>query len=98
MTFYKILKPTKQRQFKRDIFGFDIETYDDNKKFLCASIYSDNPRLCKTFFSKKEIIKFIQKPEFRGSYISATNLGFDYFGTFYGQTEENYADLLFICC
>lgn len=78
----KSLKPTKQRFFKKKIFGFDIETYDDNKEFLLASVYSEDFQ--KFYYSKSELIHDLKKNRiFRDSYIFATNLSFDFFGTFF---------------
>jgi len=69
----------KVRKIK--LFGYDIETYDNNKSFLCGSIVGDG--YCKTFYSKDEVKKEIQNNRiFRNSYICATNLMFDFFGTF----------------
>jgi hypothetical protein len=80
----RALCPTKQKLFKKKIFGFDIETYDNNKEFLMASIYSDDFQ--KFYYSKEELIHDIRtKYIFRNSYIFATNLSFDFFGTFLNQ-------------
>lgn len=79
------LNPTKWRNFSKKIYGFDIETYDDNKKFLMASIYSDNFK--KSFYEKRKLIEFFKKPMFKNSYVAATNLQFDFMGTFYKEPE-----------
>jgi len=81
------LSPTKFKPFSKEIYGFDIETYNKNKNFLFASIYKDDNNYW--FFKDKEsIIKFFKKFRFRNTIISATNLGFDFHGTFYNQPES----------
>lgn len=84
---FKILKPTKLRNFNKDIYGFDIETYDNNKKFLCASLYLDENNVW-VFKDKRELIEFMKQKRFKDSYICATNLSFDFFGTFHNEPEE----------
>lgn len=81
------LRRTKQKIFKKKIFGFDIETCNNNKDFVLASIVSDDYE--KIFYSKEEIIHELKTCVlFRNSVIFATNLGFDFFGTFF-QNEDN---------
>jgi len=92
-----ILKPTKQRNFKGRIFGFDIETCNDNKEFVCASVWEDedyvdpyNSVVTKKswfFTNKRELINFFKTERFKNSVIAATNLGFDFFGTFEREEE-----------
>lgn len=91
--FNQVFQPTKLRNFTKKIYGFDIETYDNNKKFYCASIYGDD--LIKTFFNKRKLIDYFKLPHFKNSYVCATNLGFDFFGTFYNQPEEFDFSILF---
>ena len=77
----KGLKPLKSKFKIYPIFGFDIETYNRNKNFLCASIIGDNYK--KIFYNKEDIKKELTSNRiFRGSYICATNLLFDFFGIF----------------
>ncbi len=93
------LSPTKRRLNKKKIFGFDIETYDDNKKFYCASIYSedlkregykDKPYI-KVFYNKQDLINEFKTNKYKNSYVVATNLSFDFWGTFYNKKEiENF--------
>ncbi len=85
--FNEILKPTIQRPFTKNLYGFDIETYKNNKKFYCASIFGSNFK--KSFFSKQSLIDYFKNPMFKNSYVAATNLGFDFMGTFYKQEEMN---------
>jgi hypothetical protein len=89
----KFLKPTKQRFFKKAIFGFDIETYNDNKKFLCCSLVGNNYK--KHFLTKKDFVTEIKtNPIFLNSYIFATNLSFDFFGMFFND-DGKYFETIF---
>ena len=84
-------KATKQRIFKKRMFGFDIETYNDNKNFLLASIVGYdryNNLYERTFHNREDLIKELKTNViFRNSTLFATNLKFDFFGTFF-NTEE----------
>lgn len=80
MTF-SVMTPTKKSISKKPIFGFDIETYDNNKKFLCGSITGEFYK--KLFFTKDALIKELSHNRFRNAIIAATNLSFDFFGVFY---------------
>lgn len=82
---FNVLKPTKGRRSSKKIFGFDIETYNKNKNFYCASIYGDD--LEKTFFYKSDIIEFFKSNVCRDSIIAATNLSFDFMGIFYKKKD-----------
>jgi len=83
----QVLKATKQRLFKKKIYGFDIETKNNNKDFVLASIYCD--KFQKFYYSKDEFMYDIKnKYDFRNSVIFATNLSFDFFGTFFGSSES----------
>jgi len=86
------LKPTKQGNIiKPTIYGFDIETYDRNKKFLCASLVGESfptgEKNIKFFTSKHDLIKELKRDQYRNSFIVASNLSFDFFGTFF-NTED----------
>lgn len=82
-----VLKSTKQRFFNKRIFGFDIETNNDNKNFVLASIYSDDYQ--KFYYTKKEFIDDIKTNHiFRNAVIFATNLSFDFFGMFFNHKES----------
>ena len=84
--YSRILKPTKQRCFKGKIYGFDIETANDNKDFVCASVYLDDNN--HWFFTDKDaLINFFKTKRFHNSVVCATNLSFDFFGLFF-QSEE----------
>jgi len=96
---FNVFKQTKQRTFKKRFFGFDIETYNDNKSFLLASIVGYNrygKPYEKTFHSKEEFIKEIKTNRiFKNSYIFATNLGFDFFGMFFNTEDVKYFQTVF---
>lgn len=68
------LKPVSNEALKRKrVFGFDIETYDNNKHFLLGSICADN--FLKYFYKAEDMIEFIRN---NGSALYvATNLQFD---------------------
>ncbi len=89
-----VLKPARQRLFKGKIYGFDIETYNKNKSFLCASIFFDKNNKW-VFYDKQKLIDFLKTKRFRNSHIVATNLSFDFFGTFYNTKEVKNFQLLF---
>jgi len=78
--------PTKQKPYNKNIYGFDIETYNNNKKFLCASIYKDDEHNWM-FRDKQKMIDFFKHHKFRSSIVSATNLGFDFHGLYFGSDE-----------
>jgi len=82
-----VFKATQQRLHNKRIFGFDIETYDDNKGFLLASIVGEdryNNPYVKVFYNKADLINELKtNVVFRNSEIYATNLGFDFMGTFF---------------
>jgi hypothetical protein len=78
--------PTKQKCNKKPIYGFDIETTNKNKDFLCASIVAPDGR--GLFFDdRRNVIDELKNKKYENCYIAATNLGFDFFGTFHNQPE-----------
>src|SRR6056297_3070374 len=82
------LSKTKQKIFNKKYFGFDIETANDNKDFVMASIVGDNYQ--KLFYSPESVIEEIKTNYiFRNSTIFATNLSFDFFGTFFSSKEKS---------
>ena len=82
-----LLKKTKQKIFKKKVFGFDIETNNKNKHFVLASIYSDDYK--KFYYTPEEVIEDLRTNKiFRGSVVCATNLSFDFFGTFFNQKDS----------
>lgn len=90
----RLLKSTKFRAFKKQIYGFDIETYDNNKEFLMASIYKDDDNFW-FFHDKRKLINFFKTKRFKNSVVAATNLGFDFHGTFYNEKESSKFKLLY---
>ena len=86
-----VFKATKQRFHSKRIFGFDIETHSDNKGFLLASIVGEdryNNPYCKVFYNKADLITELKtNVVFRNAELYATNLGFDFMGTFFDQSD-----------
>ena len=86
-----LFKKTKQRLHSKRIFGFDIETHSDNKGFLLASIVGEdryNNPYCKVFYNKQDLIfELKNNVVFRNAELYATNLGFDFMGTFFDQSD-----------
>lgn len=80
-----VLQPTTQRAFRKNLFAIDIETHGDDNAFLCATIVTEGPSW--SFRDKRELIEFLKQPAFRNSWMVATNLGFDFWGIFYGEPE-----------
>ena len=91
---FKVLKKTKFARFKKDIYGFDIETCNKNKTFVCASITGENGywKLCRT---KKEVIKEFKHIRYRNSVVVASNLQFDLMGFLFGNKEMRNFKLCF---
>lgn len=86
--YNSVFKATKIKSFNKNIFGFDIETYSKKNKFYCASIYHPDPKLCQYFDDKRELIEHFKLKRYKDSFITATNLAFDFMGTFHKQPEE----------
>lgn len=79
--FEKGLRPLKSKCSKKRIFGFDIETSNKNKEFVCASIVGNNYQ--RIFYDKESLKNELATNQiFRDSMIFATNLMFDFFGVF----------------
>lgn len=89
----KYFKATKQIINKNlKFWGFDIETYGNFNKFFCCSLYSNDLKYGEeTYFftSIDEYLDFIKNhaDKFRNSYIVASNLGFDFYGTLFERPE-----------
>ena len=90
--FY-ILKPTKQRTSIPYTIGFDIETCEKNKKFVCASLVGDNFK--NIYYTKDSFIKAISHYKYRNCYLCASNLAFDFFGLFYNDERIKQFNTLF---
>lgn len=99
MSGFKVFQATKQRFFKKRMFGFDIETCDDNKTFLMASIvgYDRYGRLYERVFHSPDslISELKSNSSFRNSVIFATNLSFDFFGTFFNTVDSKHFKTVF---
>jgi len=94
MEYQKKLKPTKFKPFNKKIFGFDIETYNNNKSFYMASIVGENYE--KVFYKKEDFIKELKTNKiFYNSVLFATNLSFDFFGIFFKNEDTKYFKVLF---
>lgn len=87
------MQKTKQKIFKGNFFGFDIETYDNNTKFYCGSIVGKDYK--KVFMNKEDLISELKLPKFRNSIIASINLCFDFFGIFHLHKEVNNFSTLF---
>jgi hypothetical protein len=85
----KPLSPNEQNFDKIKIYGFDIETYSRENKFLFASLINDDGK--NSFYSEKELYNFLTHHDNYGCIIVATNLQFDFFGSFMGK----YADKMY---
>ena len=81
------LAATTQKTFKKKFYAFDIETANDNKDFVCASIVGDQ-YLFQTRNAQEFIEEVKNSKRFRDSVMFATNLGFDFFGTFFSSEEQ----------
>jgi DNA polymerase elongation subunit (family B) len=95
-TYRKIngLTPIRSKKvFEKPIFGFDVETANNNKDFVMATINGNN--YLKTFYTRKDLIKeLVHNQIFRRSYIIATNLMFDFFASFDRDNAFNVFDIL----
>jgi hypothetical protein len=74
------LRPKKESIKKRPIFGFDIETFSKDNKFLMGSIIGNNVKFVS--WDKKTLQKNILSKRLDNSLVFATNLGFDFFALF----------------
>lgn len=90
----KVMRPTKQRINKKAVFGFDIETANNNTEFVMASIVGKNYE--EVFYTQQDFISKIKTDErFRNCYMIATNLEFDLMGVFFTKEERKYIKTLF---
>ena len=79
----RIFAPTKKTRFHKQVYGFDIETEGDDNNFVMGSLVGD----CfeKEFYDKQSLVNEIVKKKYKDSLFVATNLGFDFFGVFFGH-------------
>lgn len=76
-----ILKPKQEKLVIKEVFGFDVETYGNDNKFLMGSIVGKNFK--KVFWDYEQMKKFLLgSHKLRGSLIFASNLGFDFLTIF----------------
>lgn len=90
---FKGLRPLKSLAKKIKIYGFDIETANNNKDFVCASIVGED---VNEFFKNVNDFKnfLVSDQRLRQSYIFATNTMFDFFGTFPRQEAYKNFDII----
>jgi len=83
----KFLSPLlpKEHNYKK-VIGFDIETKGEENDFVLACFYSDD--LQYTCYSKQEVVDFISSRRLRNYNVFATNLGFDFLGTLYENSNQ----------
>jgi hypothetical protein len=87
------LTPISKKLKTYDFVGFDIETYNINnvQTFYFGSIYfyKEGKEIFETYFCRNTFISRLLSHEFKGYYIVATNLSFDYSSLFYGTKYWN---------
>jgi hypothetical protein len=71
------LKPLTRLNNLKNVYGFDIETFDNNKEFVCGSIVNPNKEIL--FFTNQEKMKnfFFNWNDKNQPIFVATNLNFD---------------------
>jgi len=91
-----ILKPLFSKHLKTTkMFGFDIETHGSNNEFYMGGLFSEEHGY-KAFYNKEEMQDELMKNKiYQGNtYIVATNLGFDFNGTFFNSKYWNDTKLI----
>lgn len=73
------LKPLNNKIIYKNLFGFDIETYGEDNKFLMGSIVNDKNTF--VFWDRNMMQEYIIK-NMKNCIIFATNLGFDFLSLF----------------
>lgn len=85
---FRGLQPLKSEPAQRKVFGFDIETANNNRDFVCCTIVGKN--YVKTFYDIDKFKKEIGTNRiFRNGFIYATNLMFDFYGLFFSHIEAH---------
>lgn len=85
----KLLKPTVQRTKDIRLYGFDVETANDNIDFVMGSVYSDD--FYQVFYNRDEMAEFLLfNSRFQGAFLVATNLQFDWCALYYNSRYEHY--------
>lgn len=78
------LKPNKNKHKK--IIGFDIETKNATNDFVLATMYCDEFQ--KSFYTIDDLIAFCNTKKIRSYTIYATNLAFDFLGSFFKHSDR----------
>lgn len=81
--FHRIpgLYPLKRDPTKKRLFGIDVETSEDNQRFLCAAVIGEG--YSKTFYSRQELQDELASNRiFQRAFICATSLMFDFYALF----------------
>lgn len=86
------LYPLKKMPKIYRIFGFDTETCNNNKDFVCGSIVGKN--LVEFYDDKESMRTALISRKFSGALLVATNLLFDFFSLFSIQEAFNEWDIL----
>lgn len=83
----RFLKPMNHKIKNINIYGFDIETYGSSNKFLMGSIVNETEQ--HIFWNQDKLKDFlINSPKMSKAWLFATNLGFDFLGTFGGSFKD----------
>lgn len=89
MSNQTFLKPLWAKHIsKREIIGFDIETTGKHNDFYMGGLYSKEGY--QSFYDRYELIEELNKPIYYGNkFITATNLLFDFTGTYFNTEHWN---------
>lgn len=83
----RILKQLKEHKRKhKKVLGFDIETKDNTNDFVLATVYCDEFE--KVFYTKEALITFCNSKLIRNYTVYATNLAFDFLGSFFKNSNR----------
>ena len=83
----RTLQQLKKNRFRhKKVIGFDIETKDNTNDFVLACMYADDFE--KVFYSKEELLTFCNTKKIRDYIIYATNLAFDFLGSFFENNDQ----------
>lgn len=96
MPKFQLLQKTATKTTNYNFFGFDIETFNENKSISLMSLVSK--KSVDLFFccEKDSLFDMMQHDsDLRNSYIVCTNLGFDYFGLMHERKESNFFRTVF---
>lgn len=83
----KILRRIKEKRITyKDIMGFDIETAGKKNEFVLACFYTEKIQVY--FDTIEDVIQFLDSERVRKYTIFATNLAFDFLGTFWEHADR----------